>query len=76
MKNTHPGNRRPKRKFAVCQKSGKRRYRDQRDAKLALEQARRLRAIAEINGVQCTWTVRRLYDCDRCGGVHLTSQAA
>lgn len=68
-------NRKPKRNWAKCGQFGKRRYRDRKNAKLALREAQFKRATAELNGQKCTWTVRREYFCDACGGWHLTSQA-
>ena len=73
--NTHPGNRRPKRNWSICKQSGKRRFRDRKNAKLSLKQARYVRATAQVNGVQCTWTVVREYSCEYCGGWHLTSRS-
>jgi hypothetical protein len=72
--NTHPGNSRPKRNWAKCEKSGKRRYRDWNDAKLALRAASFVRATAEVNGVSCTWSIQRSYFCDLCEGWHVTSR--
>ena len=63
-----------KRNWATCEQCGKRRYRDRKSAKLALREAQFARATAELNGQKCTWTVRREYLCDACGGWHLTSQ--
>jgi hypothetical protein len=68
--------RRSKRRFHICEQSGKRRYRDCRDAKLALKAARFTRATAELNRLQASWTVQREYYCDHCDGWHLTSLSA
>lgn len=73
-KNTHPGNRRPKRNWAKCEKSGKRRYREWNDAKLALKAASFVRATAEANGGACAWDITRQYFCDFCEGWHVTSR--
>lgn len=73
-KNTHPGNRRPKRNWAKCEKSGKRRYRDLNDAKLVLKAASFARATAEANEISCTWAIKRPYFCDFCEGWHVTSR--
>jgi hypothetical protein len=68
--------RRPKRRWPICEQTGKRRYHDWKDAKLALEAARYIRATAELNGLQSAWTVRRPYYCDHCDGAHLTARPA
>ncbi|OPE55547.1 hypothetical protein CRI78_23430 [Mycolicibacterium diernhoferi] len=73
-KNTPPRSRRPKRNWARCGKSGKRRYRDWNDAKLALKDARFVRAIAEADGGACRWDITRQYLCGFCEGWHVTSQ--
>ena len=65
----HPG----RRKLAKCEQTGKRRFREQKDAKITLKAAWHLRAIAETNGLQSAWTVQREYYCDLCSGWHLTS---
>lgn len=72
-KHTPPRIRRSKRSWAKCEKSGKRRYRDCNDAKLAVKDASFVRAIAKANGGACTWKITRQYLCDFCDGWHVTS---
>ncbi|WP_194860309.1 hypothetical protein [Dietzia sp. SYD-A1] len=54
--------------------TGKQRLDDIRDVHLVLRQARRVQGAARVEGRSCTWTVARGYECDHCGGWHLTSQ--
>lgn len=65
--------RRPRRRWPICPATGKRRLGERKDAKIALEAARHLRAGAAVNGAHTGWTVRREYRCEHCGGWHLTS---
>ncbi|HEY4225971.1 MAG TPA: hypothetical protein VGM70_09170 [Pseudolysinimonas sp.] len=60
----------------LCEQSNKRRYRDGKDARLALREAARLRSVAAIAGLQCGWVVTRAYRCEDCQGWHLTSSPA
>ena len=61
----------------LCEQSNKRRYRDGKDARLALRDAARLRSKAAVAGVECGWVVTRAYRCDDyCQGWHLTSSPA
>lgn len=57
-----------------CERTGKQRFGERKDAKLALEAAHHTRAHALLDGVQSRWTVRRTYRCDYCRGWHLTSR--
>jgi len=65
--------RRPKRDWPTCGHSGKRRYRERKDAKAEVERARHLRARAELDGRVSTLTVCRAYRCPSCRGWHVTS---
>lgn len=65
--------RRRRRNWPVCPVTGKERLGERKDAKLALEAARHLRAQAELDGCRSGWTVRREYQCEHCRGWHLTS---
>ncbi|XAS78296.1 hypothetical protein V3G39_17860 (plasmid) [Dermatophilaceae bacterium Sec6.4] len=60
--------------WPICISTGKARYGERKDTKLALSEAARLRSVAERNGALCTWTVLRAYRCDECYGWHLTSK--
>lgn len=65
---------RARRHRPVCLTTGKVRYRDRKDAKLALRAAVMLRARSVLDGVECSWTVASAYRCTDCnGGYHLTS---
>lgn len=68
--------RRSRRHWPICPVTGKERLGERKDAKLALEAARHLRAQAELDGRTSGWTVCREYPCEHCGGWHLTSLAA
>lgn len=65
--------RRHRRHWPICPVTGKERLGERKDAKLALEAARHLRAQAELDGRLSGWTVRREYPCEHCRGWHLTS---
>lgn len=68
--------RRSRRQWPICPVSGKKRLGERKDVHLAVEDARRMRARAEIDGGSATWQVVRGYRCDSCsGGWHLTSKA-
>lgn len=72
-----PARRRPpKRRYAVCEVTGKRRYRDGDDAGLVLRNLKRRGATADIEGAGHTIRVVRKYVCDWCDGWHLTSWPA
>ena len=68
--------RRARKNWPICPQTGKQRLGERKDAKQALEAARHQRAGAELAGGQCGWTVRREYQCEHCGGWHLTSLPA
>ena len=70
---TSSARRRPRRQWPLCDSTGKRRYRERKDAKAELERARHLRAHAELDNRQSLLTVCRAYRCDLCDGWHLTS---
>lgn len=64
-----------KRKFPVCNATGKIRYRERNDAKKVLEHAKHVRAGAAIYEDECHWGIVRAYKCEHCGGWHTTCQA-
>ena len=70
---TSSARRRPRRQWPICDRTGKRRYRERKDAKAELERAWHLRAHAELDNRQSSLTVCRAYRCDLCDGWHLTS---
>lgn len=72
----HERRRRPKRNWPVCVPTGKQRFGERKDAKLALKSARHLQAHATRDGQRSSWTVCRTYRCEFCGGWHLTSLPA
>lgn len=53
--------------------SGKRRYRDAREATEALQRIGNRRNVANSDGIAHTWRQCRKYYCDSCNGYHLTS---
>jgi hypothetical protein len=57
----------------VCSVSGKRRFRDHREAMKALHRADWTRKTAAEDGVPCRRRERRSYQCEQCKGWHLTS---
>jgi len=61
---------------AICQTSGKVRYREPRDAKFALRRADGSRNKARLNDVACGRLETSSYPCADCDGWHLTSQNA
>jgi hypothetical protein len=63
-------------RYPICPMSGKVRYRDRRDVKLALRQAEWDRSRARLNEVVCSRRETRGYHCSSCHGWHLTSQSA
>jgi hypothetical protein len=63
-------------RYPICPNTGKVRYRERKDIKLALRQASSDRSRARVNGVVCNRREIRSYDCAHCGGWHLTSQPA
>jgi hypothetical protein len=61
----------------ICEQTGRRRYRDGKDARLALRDAARIRSAAAIAGGDCAWIVTRSYKCeDGCHGWHLSGRPA
>ena len=61
---------------AICQSTGKVRYREPRDVKFALRRADGDRHRARMNDVECGRHETSSYSCSDCGGWHLTSQTA
>ncbi len=75
--NRNDGRRRRARKnWPICPQTGKQRLGERKDAKLVLEAARHQRAHAALCGSTSGWTVCREYQCEHCGGWHLTSRPA
>jgi hypothetical protein len=62
--------------FPICPTSGKVRYRERNDTKVALRRADRDRHLARVNKVACSRTEINGYLCSDCDGWHLTSQQA
>ncbi|MEP7036097.1 MAG: hypothetical protein ABI662_09770 [Dermatophilaceae bacterium] len=61
-------------RFPICKASGKVRFGERKDVKLALRQADRNRAQALMNDVPCSRREIRAYHCSDCnGGWHLTA---
>lgn len=63
-----------KRRNNTCPDTGKIRYRDHHAATLALTGMRRVRSLAERDGVPTKRMENRSYKCHMCKGWHLTSQ--
>jgi hypothetical protein len=63
-------------RYPTCPISGKVRYGERKDIKLALRQADRDRSRARLNQMACSRREIRVYHCCDCGGWHLTSQPA
>jgi len=61
---------------AICQTSGKVRYREPRDVKFALRRADGDRHKARMNDVSSSRRETSSYSCADCDGWHLTSQTA
>lgn len=61
---------------AICQASGKVRYRERRDVKFALRRADGDRYKARVNDVACGRRETSSYSCADCDGWHLTSQTS
>jgi len=61
---------------AICQTSGKVRYREPRDVKFALRRADGDRHKAHLNDVACGRRETSSYSCADCDGWHLTSQSS
>jgi hypothetical protein len=61
-------------RFPTCKASGKVRFGERKDIKLALRQADRNRSQALLNEVPCSRREIRAYRCSDCnGGWHLTA---
>lgn len=60
-------------RYPTCQMSGKVRFRDRKDAKLALREAFYVRAAERGRGAEITRREVRAYSCPDCHGWHLTS---
>jgi hypothetical protein len=61
-------------RFPICQTTGKVRFRERKDVKLALRHADRRRSQALLDGVACNRREVQGYSCSECNGWHLTSQ--
>jgi hypothetical protein len=57
-----------------CQSSGKKRYRDRKDAKRVVINARRIKLSADGQGLTTRRLENRTYRCHDCGGWHVTSK--
>jgi hypothetical protein len=62
--------------IARCKLSGKKRYRDRKEAKRVVILARRNKLYAEQAGVPTHRHENRTYRCHACGGWHVTSKPA
>ena len=61
-------------RFPICKTSGKVRFGERKDIKLALRQANQNRSQALLNEVPCSRREIRAYHCSDCnGGWHLTA---
>jgi hypothetical protein len=63
-------------RYPICPTSGKIRYGEPKDIKLAMRAADHDRARARLNKVTCSRREIRSYECPDCSGWHLTSQPA
>jgi len=63
-------------RFPICQASGKVRYREPKDVKLALRRADQDRSRARFHEVSCSRREIDGYRCSDCDGWHLTSKRA
>ena len=63
-------------RYPICPTSGKIRYGEPKDIKLAMRQASWDRSRARLNKVACSRREVRSYECPECSGWHLTSQPA
>jgi hypothetical protein len=61
-------------RYPICPATGKVRFRERKDVKLALRQADRHRSSARLNEVDCRRRETHGYMCSDCDGWHLTSQ--
>jgi hypothetical protein len=63
-------------RYPICPASGKLRYGEPKDIKLAMRQADWDRSRARLNNVACSRREIRAYECPDCNGWHLTSKPA
>jgi hypothetical protein len=63
-------------RYPICPASGKIRYGEPKDVKLAMRQAACDRSRARLHDVACSRRETRSYECSDCSGWHLTSQPA
>ena len=63
-------------RYPICPTTGKVRFRERKDVKLALRRADRDRSRARLNEVACCRRETQGYMCSDCHGWHLTSQPA
>ena len=63
-------------RFPICQISGKVRYREPSDVKLALRRASQDRSNARFHETACSRREVDGYRCSDCDGWHLTSKSA
>jgi hypothetical protein len=63
-------------RYPICPTSGKIRYGEPKDIKLAMRQADQDRSRARLNRVACSRREIRSYECPDCSGWHLTSRPA
>ena len=60
----------------TCRSTGKRRFRDHREATKVLRHASSARSYAWQDGAECRRREVRSYECEVCHGWHVTSWAA
>lgn len=63
-------------RYPICPISGKIRYGEPKDIKLAMREAAWDRSRARVNEVACSRREVRSYECSECRGWHLTSKPA
>ena len=63
-------------RYPICPTSGKIRYGELKDVKLAMRQASWDRSRARVNEVTCSRREIRSYECPDCSGWHLSYQPA
>jgi hypothetical protein len=61
-------------RYPICPASGKLRYGEPKDIKLAMRQADWDRSRARLNNIACSRREIRSYECPDCNGWHLTSK--
>ena len=62
-------------RYPICATTGKVRFRERKDVKLALRKADRDRSRARLNELPCRRRETHGYMCSDCDGWHLTSQS-